>query len=327
MATILDKFSQTEHIPCSSSSTLPEATTLIVSELLTFVSDKINTMPYDMLVKLLTDFYSDEDITTAKGILYDTAFCSRDTPRLIKRKGKNISNIQDIANISLEMPPSSFPSYVAKDLSRLPPLTMNCFDISSLVKDIESLKIHTSILQQSYETVVKAQLLACKKTSKTTTPDDAEPVRHVYPDPVCASPTVHQMLDDTAPIDRESSTGEPESDDNDVIRLAAMQKHAPPSRSYADALRHRSRQSAGNTHRSHTQSSSQRNPRPASLTQRQGADAITGTGSFGAIKSAGRGLESVNKHLCYATGEKQPTAGRALRIVVCQYKDTDPLRR
>ena len=84
------------------------------------------------------------------------------------------------------------------------------------------------------------------------------------------------------------STGEPEGDDNDVIRLAAVQKHAPPSRSYADALRHRSRQS-------HTQRASHRNPRPASSNQRRGSDAITGTGSFGVLKSTGRGLESVNK--------------------------------
>ena len=119
----MDELSQTESTPCSG--TDPEANTLIVNELLTFVSDKINTMPYDMLVKLLTDFYSDEDITTAKSILYDTAFCSRDTPRLIKRKGKdkNINNIQDIVNIFLEMPPSSLPSYVAKDLSHLPETT------------------------------------------------------------------------------------------------------------------------------------------------------------------------------------------------------------
>ena len=79
--------------------------------------------------------------------------------------------------------------------------------------------------------------------------------------------------------DQEGSTGEPESDDdNDIIRLAAVQK---PSRSYADALRHRSRQSAGNTRRSHTQHSTQRNPRPASSKQRQGADARHATISWG----------------------------------------------
>ena len=39
------------------------------------------------------------------------------------------------------------------------------------------------------------------------------------------------------------------------------------------------------------------NPRPASSKQRQGVDgdAITGTGSFGAFKSAGRGLEGAKK--------------------------------
>ena len=63
----------------------------------------------------------------------------------------------------------------------------------------------------------------------------------------------------------------------------------------ADTLRYRSRQSAGNMCRSHTQRASHRNPRPASSNQRQAADAITGTGSFDALKSTGRGLESVNK--------------------------------
>ena len=196
-----------------------------------------------MLVKLLTDFYSDEDITTAKSILYDTAFCSRDTPRFImcKGNGKNISNIQDIANIFLEMPPSSFSSYVAKDLSRLPPLTMNCFDVASLVKDIESLQLLTSILQQW-----------CRRAETRT------------------SVTL-------------------------VRRCTAAQVAAKRWQQASQP---------------HTQRASQRNPWPASSKQRQGANAITGTGSFGAIKSAGRGLESVNKHLCYATGEKQPTAGR-----------------
>ena len=171
-----------------------------------------------------------------------------DTPRLIKRKGKdkNISNVQDIVNIFLEMPPSSFPSYVAKDLSRLPPLSMNCFDIASLVKDIESLKIHTSILQESYESVVKAQLLACQNTNEIT-PEDAtaETVQPVSTDPVCASPTVSQMLDDTDPI------AQHESDDDDLLLLASLQqtssssstgqlkpaKNQPRFSSYADSVK------------------------------------------------------------------------------------------
>ena len=59
---------------------------------------------------------------------------------------------------------------------------MNCIAVAFLVKDIESSKVNTSILQQSYEIVP----LTCQETSKTTTPDDTvtEPVQHVSPDPV-----------------------------------------------------------------------------------------------------------------------------------------------
>ena len=57
-----------------------------------------------MIVMLLIDFYSDDDIASAKNILFQTAFNDRDAPRLIKRKGKDksLNNIQDILNIFLE---------------------------------------------------------------------------------------------------------------------------------------------------------------------------------------------------------------------------------
>ena len=57
-----------------------------------------------MIVMLLIDFYSDDDIASAKNILFQTAFNDRDAPRLIKREGKDksLNNIQDILNIFLE---------------------------------------------------------------------------------------------------------------------------------------------------------------------------------------------------------------------------------
>ncbi|KAK2178496.1 hypothetical protein NP493_541g01001 [Ridgeia piscesae] len=60
------------------------------------------------------------------------------------------------------MPPQSMPCYVAKELSHLPPLSMNSFDISSLnppvMKDMESIKLHLLILQESHKTSMKAQI-------------------------------------------------------------------------------------------------------------------------------------------------------------------------
>ena len=46
---------------------ITEADQFVVNELFTFVSDKINTLPYDMIVKLLIDFYSDDAAYQARG--------------------------------------------------------------------------------------------------------------------------------------------------------------------------------------------------------------------------------------------------------------------
>ena len=146
--------------------------------------------------KLLVDFYSDDDIASAKSILFQTAFNDRDAPRLIKRKGKDksLNNIQDILNIFLEMSPQSVPCYVAKELSRLPPLSMNCFDVSSLVKEMESVKLHLLILQESHETLMKAQIDKCQVRSSP----ESVSAEHHSPRSACA---VSVDMDDQHDID------------------------------------------------------------------------------------------------------------------------------
>ena len=53
----------------------------VISELLCFVSCNFSTMPYDMLVKLCTDFYSEEDIACAKDILYESVIHTKEQAR------------------------------------------------------------------------------------------------------------------------------------------------------------------------------------------------------------------------------------------------------
>ena len=55
-------------------------------------------------------------------------------------------------------PIQSVPCYFAKELSRLLPLSIHCFDVSSLMKNIESDGLHLLILQESHETLMKAQI-------------------------------------------------------------------------------------------------------------------------------------------------------------------------
>ena len=59
----------------------------IQCELLCFVVNNIQTMPYEFISKLCTDFYNEEAVETAKDILFETAFTANadKKPRKIRR--------------------------------------------------------------------------------------------------------------------------------------------------------------------------------------------------------------------------------------------------
>ena len=47
---------------------------VIQNELLCFISNKFSIMPYDMLLKLCTDFYADADVDLAMDVPFSTSF-------------------------------------------------------------------------------------------------------------------------------------------------------------------------------------------------------------------------------------------------------------
>ena len=287
-ATQSDEPTQSTQSANSENFYITEADQIVVNELLTFVSDKINTLPYDMIVKLLVDFNSDDDIASAKNILYQTAFKDRDAPRLIKRKGKDkcLNNIQDILKCVLDMPTQPVPCYVAKELSRLPPLSMNCFVVSSLVKDMESVKLHLLILQESHETLMKAQLDKCQVRSSP----ESVSAEHHSPRSACA---VSVDMDDQHVIDVVDKS---ECTDDDLVLLASIQQTTPPPT-------HRQRKGVNNNRQTSVSTQARRNTyaesvtrgrrqpnkhgRPASLTTTQTDSAmIRGNGTSSNIRSA-----------------------------------------
>ena len=95
----------------------------ILDELLCFVQNKINLMDVDSVVKLCTDFYSDETITASKEKLIDLDVHANIRSRIITRRGpkKNESNIKDIIEI-LNSAGEDVPQCVAYNLS-------NCYSL------------------------------------------------------------------------------------------------------------------------------------------------------------------------------------------------------
>ena len=62
---------------------------VILNELLSFVAYKLNIMPPDTIIQLCASFYSDDEVDTAKILLFDLCADQADRQdRLIKRSGQ-----------------------------------------------------------------------------------------------------------------------------------------------------------------------------------------------------------------------------------------------
>ena len=120
----------------------------IVNELLCFVVNKMDTLPFDYLVKLCSDFYSESEIDAAKEIISKLGPTDKRYP---KRKGQNkkVTTVQDILRIMLELETNLIPVFVARDLGNLTPLSYEHFDVSKLLHDIEVVRNEVNLIKFS----------------------------------------------------------------------------------------------------------------------------------------------------------------------------------
>lgn len=132
---------------------------MIVNELLSFVSFKLNWMPPETIVQLCSNFYSDEAVETAKTMLYNLcADASDKQDRHIKRTGPNKkkSNLEDIVGLLARK--CALPvTFVAKNLSNLPAVTFNNIDVSTLLSRMETMRTEMDLMRST----VSAQATVC----------------------------------------------------------------------------------------------------------------------------------------------------------------------
>ena len=105
--------------------------------------------------------------------------------------------MRDLLNVVLELPAHSIPTYVCKDLNQLPPLSMNNFDISHLIKNVECLQAQMQILQDAHSTGLQAQVAMSQKINSSSIP--------VVPALSCTSAT-SRTIANTYPSDNRSTT-------------------------------------------------------------------------------------------------------------------------
>jgi hypothetical protein len=129
-ASVSDNSRSAEH------STESRDTHPVKCELLCFVQDKSKTISFDQLNKICSDFYKEEEIMAAKGLL-DRVVSSR----LPKRQGQNKIRLtlEDIVKVVLD-PTIQLPMYFAVNLARLPPVDVSHCDVSAILRELQSLR-------------------------------------------------------------------------------------------------------------------------------------------------------------------------------------------
>ena len=238
----------------------------VVNKLLCFISNKINTMPVDMILKLCYDFYDASVVEASKRTLFRILEENGERlPRYMKRIGpsKKTNDTRDIIELLLALDPVNIPIFVARDLANLPPLSYNNFDISKILKDVEELKCNMKALQvisstqQDIMSAVKyikesTNLSAGVQEIKQDVTDSTSPNSHEIPsifdsEVINASADSKEIITITdSSIVNEASAGECPADEvvtnremedlSDLIRLADIQQEGKPyhRQSYAE---------------------------------------------------------------------------------------------
>ncbi|XP_006822338.1 uncharacterized protein LOC100369837 [Saccoglossus kowalevskii] len=116
------------------------ASGVIINEMLCFIVNKNDILTTGVIVKLCTDYFVDEEVESSKKTLFE--LCGNDRARYIKRQGPNkrSNNILDVVKLVHETDFEDLPSFVAKDLSKLPPIDITHVDISAVMKEMTALR-------------------------------------------------------------------------------------------------------------------------------------------------------------------------------------------
>ena len=126
----------------------PNSSSIHVDELLCFIQNKIDSDNLDNIVKTCVDFYSDVDIEKSKKTLFDLV---KPPNRYIKRRAQNKAkdNIVDICTVFYTLDVCDQPTFVAKALNRLPPMSVHEFGVGKILSEIEALKTAVKKLSET----------------------------------------------------------------------------------------------------------------------------------------------------------------------------------
>lgn len=125
---------------------------IVIDELLAYLQNKISVSDEETLVKICASSFSSEQIEKSNKLLVESLPSDlRKSTR--KGKGKDNRILSDIISLFKATDPDILPVFVAKDLEKLPPLTVDHLDVSKLLKDLALVQAEIRTIKESYVTI------------------------------------------------------------------------------------------------------------------------------------------------------------------------------
>lgn len=111
---------------------------VVINELLTFLCNKVDVLPETAISEICLTAYSSDEIEEARGIAYNLLAPTKKFMR--KKEGGEQKSIQDMVKLIKEFDPACMPTFVAKDLNKIPSVSFNYIDSTSFLKEIAILR-------------------------------------------------------------------------------------------------------------------------------------------------------------------------------------------
>ena len=160
----------------------------VINELLAFVTHKLQWMPPDSVGQLCGRFYEDETVEQASKVQFELCASSGNREdRYRRRQGcrKKAETLKDIMALiqrrNNEMPVT----FVALDLSNLPPVSFDNVDVCVLLSRMENMRVEVDTLKAT----VSMQVAICDDLLTVTRAAPATDVRAALATDVRAAPT------------------------------------------------------------------------------------------------------------------------------------------
>lgn len=132
---------------------------IVICEVLSYIQYKHDVMDNESLIRMCESAYSDKEIEEAKSLLFESVPKKEAARSKITRRkdGKNKRNLEDIICFFKEVDPEVIPIFVARDLQKLPPVSIDHIDVVSLLKDVTKLRNDLDFVKEKYVTVSQLQ--------------------------------------------------------------------------------------------------------------------------------------------------------------------------